>query len=207
MAARDLALLPACLCRRPEYGTLDSRFEISYFRFWILTPSIFGGVHEDLDVLQRQAAVHVRGRPGRRASAPSLDAVGYRVRPGPRATSVGKPRGNGAEVRPDRPLPPGDGGLCWSVVPGLDAWRALQLGAERAGRRRPGGYQARARHRLPSCRGAVGRTPRDLAPLPAEGTRAAARTSRSAGTRRWRTSRPSRRGTQCSVVPEEGGEP
>src|ERR1035438_5165412 len=119
---------------------VDLEFEISYFKFRTLILSIFGGGREDLDVLQRQAAVHVPGRPGRRASAPSLKAVGHRVRPGPRAAAVGEPRGDGAEVRPDRPLPGGHGGLGWSVVPGLDARRALQLGAERARLGRPGGY-------------------------------------------------------------------
>src|SRR5450756_1876538 len=100
---------------------LDSEFEISYFKFWTLITSIFGGGHEDLDALQRQVAVHVPGRPDRRASAPSLKAVGHRFWPGPRAPAVGVPRGDRAEVRPDRPLSAGHGGLGRSVVPGLDA--------------------------------------------------------------------------------------
>ena len=88
-----------------------------------------------------------RVRPGRRASTPSLDAVGHRVRPGPRAAAVGKPRGDGAEVRPDRPLPAGHGGLAGLGSSMVDE---TKIGAGRAG---PAGGQAKSKKGLTAHRG------------------------------------------------------
>src|SRR5215471_15576866 len=102
-----------------------------------------GGRDEQLAFWRGQAPRHVPRRPGRRDRASLFTSVGRRVRVRAGTAALGDARGSGPPLGTPRAVPAGNGRPGRAVVPGADARRALQLGAERARRGGPGHATAR----------------------------------------------------------------